>query len=435
MLKNIRIKTKLNIIVFLALLFIGFFYSLNYFTFDALKSNISEMTSKELLIKNTSNEIIKKLFIMNNLINNSIRERNHLVDKNRLLEINKDILLDIEVVSNFAYKYQKRELIQNITNVKLRYKAYFMMSQSMLESNIESEEEIVEIEISLAKVVDKTISELDTLIFLSEKDFTDRLFTIGDIIEYNFLSVSILVFVGIIFLLGLNTLFKNLLLQSIENLIYTAEYFMSLLDGNKTKKNYIKIVENNEIGKVIQQMNDKIPFIEANLLKLHELATKDTLTGLYNRRYLQEHITHFISKAKRNKTKLAVLLLDIDYFKIVNDTYGHDAGDIVLKSLSNVFLANVRESDMVIRYGGEEFVIILTDCTTDEDIVQIANKINAVTQQTNIYISNGFTIQKTVSIGIAMYPDDSESFETLLQKADEALYEAKNNGRNQVRRI
>jgi diguanylate cyclase (GGDEF)-like protein len=157
------------------------------------------------------------------------------------------------------------------------------------------------------------------------------------------------------------------------------------------------------------------------------------MTGLHNRRFLEESVDTLIAQAQRRKSPMAFLMLDLDYFKMVNDTYGHDAGDTVLKALAKVLTHSVRASDYVIRYGGEEFLILLQE-TNAEGAVEVAEKIRKAVEELKIQVAGGL-LQKTISIGIASYPDDSDTFWQGLKFADVALYHAKDSGRNRVVRF
>jgi diguanylate cyclase (GGDEF)-like protein len=126
-------------------------------------------------------------------------------------------------------------------------------------------------------------------------------------------------------------------------------------------------------------------------------------------------------------------MLDLDYFKMVNDTYGHDAGDAVLKALSTVLKQSVRASDMVIRYGGEEFLIILMD-SQGESAERVAETIRAAVEALKVQVA-GVVLQKTISIGISDFPTDSDTFWQAVKFADVALYQAKEQGRNKVIRF
>ncbi len=165
--------------------------------------------------------------------------------------------------------------------------------------------------------------------------------------------------------------------------------------------------------------------------ELAKLATTDGLTGLYNHRMFQERLTEEISRAKRYKRKLFVLMIDIDYFKKFNDNYGHQTGDEVLKTVARLIKENVRSVDFPARYGGEEFVLILpeTDC---EHAYNVGERIRKKVESYPFYLKDGSKVTITVSIGIACYPYDTEDKTELLKMADAALYYAKQKGRNRV---
>lgn len=167
--------------------------------------------------------------------------------------------------------------------------------------------------------------------------------------------------------------------------------------------------------------------------ELKDLSNRDPLTHLYNRRYFSEISNKFLSLSLRNENDLSIIILDIDKFKNINDTYGHNVGDKVIISLSNSLEKNIRESDVVARFGGEEFVILLNN-TNLENSISIAEKIRKKIE--NIEILDGDNILKfTASFGVAEYDNklDYEKIEHTITRADNALYIAKENGRNQVK--
>ncbi|WP_419764588.1 MAG: GGDEF domain-containing protein [Arcobacter sp.] len=176
------------------------------------------------------------------------------------------------------------------------------------------------------------------------------------------------------------------------------------------------------------------PTVEVKLLMqaLEESAFRDGLTQLYNRKFLDENLKILIPQIKRDKKKIGLLMLDMDHFKAVNDEYGHDIGDKVLKELSRILEENVRESDILVRYGGEEFMVLLIGVDSEESALAIAHKIGAKVRENEIDVYAGTTIKKTISMGLSMFPEDSSSFETVVKNADIALYEAKSNGRDKV---
>ncbi|NQY93864.1 MAG: GGDEF domain-containing protein, partial [Campylobacteraceae bacterium] len=162
---------------------------------------------------------------------------------------------------------------------------------------------------------------------------------------------------------------------------------------------------------------------------------RDGLTGLYNRKFLDEHSKKIIPYAKRENINIGVLMLDMDHFKAVNDEYGHDIGDKVLKELSRILEESVRESDIVVRYGGEEFIVLLVGISGVEDSMKVANKIRERVRENEIDVYAGAKLKKTISIGLSMFPEDSNTIEGVMKNADIALYEAKSGGRDKVVRF
>ncbi|MDP2400665.1 MAG: GGDEF domain-containing protein, partial [Actinomycetota bacterium] len=182
-------------------------------------------------------------------------------------------------------------------------------------------------------------------------------------------------------------------------------------------------------------LREAAPVIEAKRLMdtLRESNLRDAMTGLHNRRFLEEYIDTLVASNQRRNGRIAVLMLDLDYFKVVNDTYGHDAGDTVLKALTKVLVQSVRAADIVIRYGGEEFMIILQD-TERESADSVAEKIRASVEALKVQLP-GVVLSKTISIGISEFPSDSDTFWQAIKFADVALYHAKETGRNRVVRF
>jgi len=163
---------------------------------------------------------------------------------------------------------------------------------------------------------------------------------------------------------------------------------------------------------------------------LNKMARVDQLTGMYNRKYLDEFTETTIPQALRTNTPYGVLMIDIDFFKMINDTYGHDVGDEGIRVVSRVIKESIRSSDIAIRYGGEEFIVLLHNC--DKNFIkEVAEKIR--TNFAKEKISAGTeTFSKTLSIGTVMFPQDSESIWKCIKYADMSLYYAKEHGRNQV---
>jgi len=177
------------------------------------------------------------------------------------------------------------------------------------------------------------------------------------------------------------------------------------------------------------------PVIESRILmdQLRDSSLRDGLTGLYNRRFLEEFIDKVMRQTLREDGSYTIFMIDIDFFKLVNDTYGHDAGDIVIKGLSNILQTNIRASDLAIRYGGEEFILLLHQAT-EEGAMEVAKKIRESFNATKFHVG-AEVIQKTLSIGVSSFPHDDNSIWKVIKYADTALYEAKHTGRNRVVRF
>jgi two-component system cell cycle response regulator len=163
-----------------------------------------------------------------------------------------------------------------------------------------------------------------------------------------------------------------------------------------------------------------------------EMAITDQLTGLHNRRYMSRHLDTLVSSARKNGRPLAFVIMDIDYFKQVNDTHGHDIGDEVLKEFATRINANVRGLDLACRFGGEEFVVVMPD--TDMSFAySISERLRQSIETTPVKISRApGMLNITISIGIATLEDGDASADALLRRADQALYRAKRSGRNKV---
>ncbi len=162
--------------------------------------------------------------------------------------------------------------------------------------------------------------------------------------------------------------------------------------------------------------------------RLQQLADNDALTGLANRKLFSKHLEYSLALAKRHNTQIAVLFIDLDHFKGVNDTYGHEAGDELLKAVARLLLKQTRKSDMVARMGGDEFVILMDDMKSSQDCLQVATKLNEQLSKPMTLMGNQVFV--TPSIGIATYPECGRTATELLQAADIAMYQAKFDGRN-----
>lgn len=183
----------------------------------------------------------------------------------------------------------------------------------------------------------------------------------------------------------------------------------------------------NAANGALQQQLDEIHTLQA---QLHEQANRDPLTGLYNRRYLDSTLERELARCKREGQPLSLILIDIDHFKQINDTYGHQAGDEVLKHLASMLSAQARAADVVCRYGGEEFLLLLPQMPL-KNARERAEEWRSGFEASTTSLGE-FRMQATLSIGIASYPGHGTSPQELIRCADRALYSAKATGRNRV---
>ena len=196
-----------------------------------------------------------------------------------------------------------------------------------------------------------------------------------------------------------------------------------------------------EIQKNIEEIISNFPVPEDNKLDVikkinfmyshtRHLSLTDPLTGLYNRRHLDSNVEREFMRAKRYKNDLSIAVIDIDFFKKVNDTYGHLCGDYILKETAYLILETLRKTDIVFRYGGEEFVALLTETPLDKAKIPLERlRANIEKYPFNF---NGENIKVTVSIGASSVNENINSADEFLDNADKALYTAKNNGRNKL---
>lgn len=185
-----------------------------------------------------------------------------------------------------------------------------------------------------------------------------------------------------------------------------------------------------ELRRVNEQLSAHLAEIESLHETLREQAIRDALTGLYNLRFLTESMKREIAQATRDKVPLSVVLMDIDHFKVFNDTYGHKAGDEVLQALGKILSSKTRAGDIACRYGGEEFMVIMPSAHPQEAFRRAEQwrKIFASTHITN----KGQVLSATLSAGVATFPDHGTTDDDIWRAADNALYKAKSAGRNCV---
>jgi two-component system cell cycle response regulator len=197
----------------------------------------------------------------------------------------------------------------------------------------------------------------------------------------------------------------------------------------------IRPIDKNELKARVRTQIRKRRFAErlrANVAQSMELAVTDALTGLYNRRYMESHLGTLVNYAAHRGKAISLLVIDIDFFKAVNDTHGHDVGDQVLKEFSRRIRKNIRGIDMACRLGGEEFVLVMPETNMAEAYVIGERLRMAISGQDFSVADIAESLTITVSIGIAALEGADDSADALLKRADKALYRAKRDGRNRV---
>jgi len=190
----------------------------------------------------------------------------------------------------------------------------------------------------------------------------------------------------------------------------------------------------NSIVTLATMVAEDLSFALANMSlreAMHEQSIRDSLTGLLNRRFFEEFLIHELARAGRKTHQISVVVLDLDHFKRINDTYGHPAGDMVLRRVGPVLQANVRESDIACRIGGEEFLLLFAESTLPIAI-QRAERIRQALREIPLTYEEKTLGPITASFGAAAYPDHGNTVEALFRAADEALYHAKRAGRDRV---
>ncbi len=165
--------------------------------------------------------------------------------------------------------------------------------------------------------------------------------------------------------------------------------------------------------------------------KLKEEAEKDFLTGLKNPRQFYKSLNKYLEVENIDQKHVSLLYIDVDHFKTINDTYGHDNGDLVLKDLGHIFKQTARSHDIIARKGGEEFAVLLIDCT-ESQAINAAERFRKAVESHDFKLSGHQFAKVTISIGVSSIPEKTQSVNELIKQADQALYAAKNAGRNQV---
>lgn len=223
--------------------------------------------------------------------------------------------------------------------------------------------------------------------------------------------------------------------RTLEMTVFELYNRLHLLDGRVIVAHDItehKWLEN-DLKYANETLKTQLAEIEELRAELQELAIRDPLTNVYNRRYMAEFLDQEIARASRENYSVSVVIMDMDHFKNFNDNYGHRCGDIVLQAFAEFLMAHTRRSDVVCRFGGEEFVILMPNATMQDSFERVDVWRQDFSETAIDYESMKFSA--TFSAGLATFPEHGSTGDILLQAADKALYRSKNNGRNRVSRF
>ena len=237
--------------------------------------------------------------------------------------------------------------------------------------------------------------------------------------------IGAMALVGLLVAIAAAVVLARTILTPLADLNRAAERF-----GAGDLQFRVERLPRHELGRVARTFNDMADTIERHQMSLQHMAIRDALTGLYNRREFKARLGVELERARRYSHPFAVLLIDIDHFKAVNDTYGHPAGDQVLVAVAGALRDGMRPVDTVARYGGEEFAVILAEIRA-EAAVAMAERLRE--QVAALPVGLGADeVRVTISIGVAAFPQHGGRTDTLMQQADQALYAAKGSGRDRV---
>ncbi|MGC8734334.1 MAG: EAL domain-containing protein [bacterium] len=362
----------------------------------------------------------KNWFIKNLHIN----DRNRIIEEHRLLET-------LQLSNTLAYRFKnKNGKYLYIKSYSTGYKNYIFSLLFDITEEKYQEEKFLEYHRIINNIY-KSIPQ--GILLINTNNFR--------VIEYKPTKVTvkeICSYLGIEVNKSLKEIFPDELLNKILYFIDRTKFLGTIEETeininilNKTKYFLFTFskVSDNEVLIVVDDITQK----KENEERLKHLALHDALTGLPNRKYLFDQLSQLMIQASRHNRKLAIIFLDIDNFKDINDNYGHEVGDNVLLAIAEVIKYNLRPGDIIGRIGGDEFIIILDDVAKLEDINIIVNKLIKAVETIPNYLKNklGTDIFKiTFSMGIAIYPDDSTKLDELIKFADIALYKSKELGKN-----
>ncbi len=221
--------------------------------------------------------------------------------------------------------------------------------------------------------------------------------------------------------------------KRVRSILAVPLYEKGRVTGVLSAQSYLPYAYSDEDEQLLEMLANQAAIALENarlFARMREMAIRDSLTGAFNRHYLFRRAAYELARAQRYQRPLGFIMLDVDHFKRINDTYGHGVGDQALRVIAATCRSALRKSDILGRYGGEEFVILLPE-TTIETTRHVANRLRALIDAQSI-VSDAGQLSVTISVGITAYLPTDETLETIFRRADQALYKAKNGGRNRV---
>ena len=271
----------------------------------------------------------------------------------------------------------------------------------------------------------KPMPELEALLFDAD-DADVRTVDINQMKDYAVINPSLMIVENI---------------DAAQDALMTNKFPCPILFMGKARRDFTVRAEGFDFIENINNKDELIVRVNALLRikaikdKLERVSTTDDLTGLHNRKYLQERLEEEISRSRRYGTKLSCILFDLDYFKVVNDMYGYEWGDILLKNIANKLVAMARKEDIVTRYGDEEFLLVLPN-TSEENAFLFGERFRREVEKMEFIPAGEEEAHKvTISAGISTYPcmsDVEEDANTVIRYAEHALYSAKQTGKNKI---
>lgn len=276
------------------------------------------------------------------------------------------------------------------------------------------------------RLVSSIIAQLDAIHHVAHSETEESHAILHDLKLQTTTVVLAFLAIGLAIAVGGIVVLNRLLFPPLQDLSRGMRQFSEGQHAHRITRNMP--VELRELAEGFNAMAENLEGQHAELVKA---SSHDALTGCLNHRQFVMDFDREFSRANRYKDNLSLLMVDLDHFKSVNDSYGHPAGDVVLQRVAEAMDSQLRASDTLYRYGGEEFVILLPE-TDRRGALTVAESIRHKVASTAIVVDGQQTVTMTVSIGVACFPQDTENQEGLLKKADQSVYAAKNNGRNRV---